>query len=55
MGKKVTRTTTWTEVDSEGRVTEVKVEKTCGPVCKTVKVVATVGVIAIVLGALSSK
>lgn len=55
MGTKVTRTTTWTETDGAGNTVSVKKEQTCGPVCKTVKVVAAVGLIALLVGALSKR
>ena len=55
MGTKLTRGHTWTETDRQGRVTVVTEEKTCGPVCKTVKVAGTVAVIALVLSAITGK
>ena len=43
------------EKDHCGRVTDVREERICGPVCKTVKVVGGAVAAAVVLGALAGK
>lgn len=56
MGVKIVTTRTEvTEVDTDGEPVQVNQSKSCGPVCKTVKTVATVGAAALVLGALAGK
>lgn len=41
--------------DAYGHVVDVREERVCGPVCQTVKVVGTLTVAALLIGALSQK
>jgi len=54
MAKKVTTSVTKYNPDTGAPYT-VTTEQSCGPVCTTVKVVGAVGLLAVALGALSSK